>query len=657
MSTQASMLHSRALAERPNAKLKRRERHALVYDVGVDPLTGRSVEHAVFSMRPLHYREAGQWREVDLDWKDSDDPSFSDMVVAADYRVYSAPSGRRRIYPRRDRLDEYIEFQPPELQNPSGKWRSTGFNRGGRSGKKLAWVSAGASVDTITQAGQFKVNFNILDPRAVAPIRWRYNLVGLRRDNTLLVSEQEENVVGSFAPLVMTDAEGTERLVDHRLNDFAVELYPVVNDLVFPIEVDPTINISPSVSGDDGHWTEATFSSTSTAILLGNSGGSANAFIRFPNVTFPTNATITSALVSGDSQANLSVSTCNVTIRALAEDNATAPTSLADANGRTTTTAGVNWSSIPGWTTGTNYASPNISSVITEIKNRAGWASGNAIVLYFIDAASSTNARRQWYSEDHSSGAPPTLSITYATTVNYNEKDKIEALSLALTGADTIAWNEKDAAQALTLGLSGSDAATWDEKLAVQTLTLSLTGVDGVTWDEKNAVQTLTLLMSSTDTLTAPGFYDETGASLSINVSLSHADTLQASESGTQALTLSLGSIDGLAITEVAGVQTLTLALTGADAIAYNESGSQPLLLTLSGTDIYDPIDHFIETGTLDLIVDTLANENYHTSETGILELTLTMSGDAKITFPVLYRYKVLNMRAIEPYTTTVAVG
>jgi len=48
------------------------------------------------------------------------------------------------------------------------------------------------------------------------------------------------------------------------------------------------------------------------------------------------------------------------------------------------TTARVDWE-VPAWTDGNNYNSPEIKDVIQEIVNRANWASGNSLVLFWED--------------------------------------------------------------------------------------------------------------------------------------------------------------------------------------------------------------------------------------------------------------------------------
>jgi hypothetical protein len=100
----------------------------------------------------------------------------------------------------------------------------------------------------------------------------------------------------------------------------------------------------------------------------------------------------------------------SVTLRAEAADNA-APftTSAFNLSTRPRTSASVNWS-VPAWTVfgaaGADQRTPDLSSVLQEVVNRAGWASGNAVVL-----TAAGSGRRT--AESFEGGAAPVLHVTY----------------------------------------------------------------------------------------------------------------------------------------------------------------------------------------------------------------------------------------------------
>jgi hypothetical protein len=91
---------------------------------------------------------------------------------------------------------------------------------------------------------------------------------------------------------------------------------------------------------------------------------------------------------------NQELPTVNVNIYFHDEDDATAPTSEADGEGRSLTSA-VAWNSIPSWTDGekgSDTTSPDISSILQDVIDRAGWNSGQAVCVQLIDNGS-TNPR------------------------------------------------------------------------------------------------------------------------------------------------------------------------------------------------------------------------------------------------------------------------
>lgn len=182
----------------------------------------------------------------------------------------------------------------------------------------------------------------------------------------------------------------------------------------YPVRVDTDVSSGVAASGDDGHANLYTFDGTNTTWPLGNyliAMTGANA--RFPSVNVPNAATITAADVDMKARSSNSSTTVNVTIYAIDEDNHTAPTTLSEFNTdhSTHTTASVNWNNISAWTSNVTYTSPDITSVIQEIVDRAGWAANQAMGLHFDENSSSSHRSADSY--DGSDGIT-TLNITYS---------------------------------------------------------------------------------------------------------------------------------------------------------------------------------------------------------------------------------------------------
>jgi type IV pilus assembly protein PilY1 len=145
-------------------------------------------------------------------------------------------------------------------------------------------------------------------------------------------------------------------------------------------------------SSDDGrgYWTgadwvfetdsvhqNAGYSTSSTAKIGGG--------MRFTNITIPKGAIITSAYITFTASATRAGTVCRTKIRGEDADNPSAFSDYSDYSGRPRTSAEVNWDGIAPWTKDSEYNSPEIKTIIQEIIDREGWASGNALVLFWDD--------------------------------------------------------------------------------------------------------------------------------------------------------------------------------------------------------------------------------------------------------------------------------
>jgi len=136
---------------------------------------------------------------------------------------------------------------------------------------------------------------------------------------------------------------------------------------------------------------------------------------RFTNITIPKGSTITAAYLTIRCASSESDTVCKSIIQGEDVDDAAQFSDLADYQGRTRTTALVYWDSIPAWTADTDYDSPEIKTIIQEIIDREGWASGQDIVIFWDDhdGRSDSGAYRRGYSYDGSSTYAPKLHIEY----------------------------------------------------------------------------------------------------------------------------------------------------------------------------------------------------------------------------------------------------
>lgn len=175
-----------------------------------------------------------------------------------------------------------------------------------------------------------------------------------------------------------------------------------------------TLNLQVGASGDDVFERNGTLVAvTSTVWRYGDDGtGACNSAARFLNVTIAQASTINTAVMTLRASSDLSGTTCNVNLSADDQDNAPQITTTAEFDAMVRTVQ-VAWNNLPAQTAPNDYTTPDITTVVQGIVNRAGWSSGNALNAIADNNASSSSARRQATSYDSSSSTAPKLDIDY----------------------------------------------------------------------------------------------------------------------------------------------------------------------------------------------------------------------------------------------------
>jgi len=160
-------------------------------------------------------------------------------------------------------------------------------------------------------------------------------------------------------------------------------------------------------SADDAAQAPDTSVSLTGTVMNANSP-SQGAGMRWQNVTIPQGATINSATLTIN-VVNTSFDDPDVNIWGQAADNAAAfAATNNNISSRTSTTATVTWTASSIGSGAKN--APELKPVIQEITDRAGWTSGNALVLIVWGRSGASLLR--WNQYDNGSGAA-SLSIDY----------------------------------------------------------------------------------------------------------------------------------------------------------------------------------------------------------------------------------------------------
>lgn len=174
----------------------------------------------------------------------------------------------------------------------------------------------------------------------------------------------------------------------------AMSFYWQEETTVTGVDIDTDINETIPANADDGYCNGTTFRSTWDYCYIGDvSSASQNYFGRFTSVTIAKGVTITAARVDFYAYGSLSGTTVNLNVYMNAADDASAPTDCTTYGAKSTTSA-VAWSSVGSWTANNTYSSPDISSAVQEVTDRAGWSSGNDMMVLVKNNSSSSGAYR-----------------------------------------------------------------------------------------------------------------------------------------------------------------------------------------------------------------------------------------------------------------------
>ena len=175
-----------------------------------------------------------------------------------------------------------------------------------------------------------------------------------------------------------------------------------------------------------GSYMSGSFSRTSARIYFQNKSDYGDidmdqtkrtSYFRFQTVDVPQGASITSAklqLAYHSDNGNAAGNT--IDIYGNDADDASAPTSVSDFQGKAKTTEKVTWTIPSSMSGGTYYDTPDITDVVQDIVSRAGWAADNDMMFILTPSSwnSSTNWLLQYRSYNYGGSFKPKLVIEYS---------------------------------------------------------------------------------------------------------------------------------------------------------------------------------------------------------------------------------------------------
>jgi PKD repeat protein len=174
-----------------------------------------------------------------------------------------------------------------------------------------------------------------------------------------------------------------------------------------------TLDRAVSTGNDDVEERGSSMSVDSSDLELTTDGGTLQIVgIRFANVTVPAGATVTNAYVQFTTK-EVSTGPAPLTVWGQAADNAaTFTTTSKNVSTRARVSTSVPWNP-PDWpilkARGPDQRTPNLTGIVQQVVNRAGWASGNAMAIIVTGTG-----RRCAYSFEGGAASAPVLHIEYS---------------------------------------------------------------------------------------------------------------------------------------------------------------------------------------------------------------------------------------------------
>jgi len=183
---------------------------------------------------------------------------------------------------------------------------------------------------------------------------------------------------------------------------------------IVPDAASQTISVRIATSTDDAEeWlADGYMYRDSSDLELGNDPGTLGdqtVGMRFQNIQIPPNATIQEAYIEFQVDRTDSVATSVIFTAQAADNPATFSSTAHDLTSRPRTQTQVTWSNIPAWSqSGVKQRSPDLSSILQEVVNRAGWLAGGSVVV-IVEGSGTRTAE----SYDGDASAAPLLVVQF----------------------------------------------------------------------------------------------------------------------------------------------------------------------------------------------------------------------------------------------------
>jgi hypothetical protein len=280
------------------------------------------------------------------------------------------------------------------------------------------WTADHWRVEITNTGSQSKLSYVMLDERAPSRVRWPHACYACTLDDAGNLTDAKGTVVATVYQGRAEDADGAEVGVKTLFDREAVEYQVDAGKAAWPVTLDPTVDYTVGADSDDG-WefensSQCSYSGNYFGIIADSSASvRMRGAARFSAVIVAQGSTIDVAYVSvrpSNLAANDDV-LCHIYCQA-ADNAATIVATAHNIMDRARTSNNVAWA-VDNLGTGAYVNTPSIVSPVQDVISRAGFSSGNAVMVLFCP--DSTASKTMGPTDYHAWGAAraPKLHIEY----------------------------------------------------------------------------------------------------------------------------------------------------------------------------------------------------------------------------------------------------
>ncbi len=184
------------------------------------------------SIGTIYYQdEVNQWQTIDANYEEVDTDGFSVKFTKLPYLIRMGEDSGRRIYPDRNDLSYWIEFQKP--------YPSMGLPT--RQDGWFYWNFTDAIMGVKVGNTMVKFGFRLKNSNAPTSITIPFTSQGITRSGRFLY--HSDKVVAELRKPTAIDANGVERDCQVSFASGSVTISLNTIGLVFPIDIDPTMTM------------------------------------------------------------------------------------------------------------------------------------------------------------------------------------------------------------------------------------------------------------------------------------------------------------------------------------------------------------------------------------------------------------------------------